>query len=175
MCYTDETLRGALGTEWQSSSVPRPTKMSSKHRRLVDAVRASSTKMFWELFAGMAVLTCAFAGLGWQCAPPIDVMNDPEYDLLSPFFLTIVFGLIAEARFAVIHLGPPCSSFSMALNRYLAHALRSIRFPGGLPSLDAHKRSRCVLAMRWRRFPLGLRTRSIRPAASGSLNNLLRA
>ena len=54
--------------------------------------------------------------------------HHPDFDLLNPMFMAIVPGLVLEGRFAVIHLGPPCSSFSMAVNRLKSYAMRSLAF-----------------------------------------------
>ena len=60
-------------------------------------------------------------------------------------FVTVVIGLILEGRFSLIHLAPPCSSFSRAVNRFLTHAMRSHLFPAGLPNLSAHQEEKVRL------------------------------
>ena len=47
----------------------------------------------------------------------------------------MILGLILEGHITVLHLGPPCSSFSMAFNRFLAQRIRSWEHPEGLPDL----------------------------------------
>ena len=82
---------------------------------LVQKIRAQTFKVFWEIFAGCAIMTSCFEAAAWQCGPPIDIEDDPSYNVLNPLFLCVVLGLILEGRIAVLHWGPPCSSFSWAL------------------------------------------------------------
>jgi hypothetical protein len=57
-------------------------------------------------------------------------------DLLNPGFLYIVLGIILEKRVCLLWLGPPCASFSMAINRFSHLCMRSLRFPDGIPELQ---------------------------------------
>ena len=82
-------------------------------------------------FAGKACLTREFLRQGWPCGPPVDIVYNPDFDLLNPLFLAVVLGLIFERLVRVLHLGPPCSSFSMACNRFEKYAMRSANEPGG--------------------------------------------
>ena len=91
------------------------------------------------MFAGKAGLTREFLRQGWPCGPPVDIVYNPDFDLLNPFFLAIVLGLIFERLIRVLHLGPPCSSFSMACNRFKRYAMRSSREPGGFKNLPPHR------------------------------------
>ncbi len=47
--------------------------------------------------------------------------------------------LLIEGRVAVLHLWPPCSSFSWTVKRFWSHLLRSHELPEGLPNLSADK------------------------------------
>ena len=85
------------------------------------------------------MLTECMRERGWQCAAPLDILYHPDFDLLNPLFLAVVVGLILEGRFAILHLAPPCSSFSMAVNRFKSYAMRSWDFPLGLPNLPPHR------------------------------------
>ena len=49
-------------------------------------------------------------------------------------------GLIFERRIRLLHLGPPCSTFSMACNRFHQCRLRSHQHPAGLPTLNKIQR-----------------------------------
>lgn len=66
-------------------------------------------------------------------------MYNPDFDLMNPFFLAIVLGIIFERLIRVLHLGPPCISFSMACNRFKRYAMRSSREPGGFANLPPHR------------------------------------
>ena len=91
--------------------------------------------MFWELFSGAGVLTSAFMDKGWWAGPPVDWALHPAMDLTNAGFVTIVLGIILEGRVSVLHCGPPCSTFSMAMNRFPSKRIRSSMFPAGLPGL----------------------------------------
>ena len=107
--------------------------------RLIAIVRAATCSLFWEMFSGKAGLTREFLFQGWACGPPVDILYNPDFDLLNPFFLTVVLGLIFERCVKVLHLGPPCSSFSMACNRFKKYAMRSAREPNGFANLPHHR------------------------------------
>ena len=132
-----ETLRGSRLSRWSS--------WQTSWRRLVDEVRTFVCQCFWELFSGTGVLSAAFMDAGWQVAPPIDVVIDPAFNLLDPLFVAVILGVLSEGRVALLHLAPPCSTWSRAVNRFLSHRLRSSEFPGGLPNLDSAKQEKVRL------------------------------
>lgn len=106
---------------------------------LIAMIRGALFPVFWEMFAGKAGLAREFLRQGCPCGPPVDIVYNPDFDLLNPFFLAIVLGLIFERLIRVLHLGPPCSSFSMACNRFKRYAMRSSREPGGFKKLLPHR------------------------------------
>ena len=106
---------------------------------LIALIRAAIVPVFWEMFAGKAGLTREFLRQGWPCGPPVDIVYNPDFDLMNPSFLAIVLGLIFERLVRVLHLGPPCSSFSMACNRFARYAMRSAAEPGGFANLPPHR------------------------------------
>ena len=59
--------------------------------------------------------------------------------------MAIAVGIISEGRVTLLHLGPPCSSFSVALNSAQASAVRSSAAPSGLPGLPKHKEDKVRL------------------------------
>ena len=119
-----------------------PSIMPGKWSELTELIRSSPGKVCWELFAGNAGLSLAFANEGWKTAPPIDIVMEPEFDLLNPLFLVLVLGIILEGWISVLHLGPPCSSFSMAFNRFLSQAIHSAAHPAGLPGLTPEQQEK---------------------------------
>ena len=133
----NETLRGG--------ALPAQVGWLPEWRKLVDCVRRATQRVFWEVFAGVAVLTAAFQREGWQVAPPIDILYCSAYDLLNPLFLAVCLGLIAEGRIGLLHVGPPCSSFSMACNRFLRYRLRSTEHPEGIQGLRPHQQEKVRL------------------------------
>ena len=50
--------------------------------------------------------------------PPVDVDIHAAFDLTNVNFVTIVLGIILEGRVTLLHIAPPCSSYSMAFNRF---------------------------------------------------------
>ena len=84
---------------------------------LIAIIRGALVPVFWEMFAGKAGLTREFLRQGWPCGPLVDIVYNPDFDLMNPFFLSVVLGLIFERLVRVLHLGPPCSSFRRACNR----------------------------------------------------------
>ena len=46
---------------------------------IIRAVRESRHRVFWEVFAGAAVLTTAFANAGWDVGPPIVLLRALQY------------------------------------------------------------------------------------------------
>ena len=91
---------------------------------MVHDLRMLPHKAFWELSSGSARATAGFSEAGWSCGRPVDVADDASFNLLDPASLAIIIALIWEGLVAVLWLGPPCSSFSMAVNRFRKHAMR---------------------------------------------------
>ena len=135
----DETLRGRPQIRSERPGWPKAWNL------LIACIRTASVLLFWEIFSGTAGLSKAFAEAGWSCAPPLDIMFDQSYNLMDPAFVCIVMGLVLEKRFRLVHLGPPCSSFSMAVNRFPAHAMRSRDCPDGFANLTAVQSDKVAL------------------------------
>ena len=136
----NETIRGSL-----ESSVSRNVGYPESWQSLISSIRGAPQRIFWEMFAGCAILTSMFLEQGWVCGPPIDVVKDPTYNLLDAFFVSVVIGLILEGRVMLLHLGPPCSSFSWAVNRWRRYAMRSVEFPAGFANLPEHREEKVRL------------------------------
>ena len=139
----DETRRGSFNSFKFSKERPAwPESWTS----LIYSIRLLSAMCFWEIFSGVAGLTTAFMNAGWCVGPPIDILYCSDYDLLNPLFLGVCLGLIFERRIRMLHVGPPCSSFSMACNGTASTRMRSEEFPAGLPDLSD---------VRWDKVTLG--------------------
>ena len=104
-------------------------------RVVVDTIRGFPQRCFWEIFSGSAGLSKEFKAQGWFVGPPIDILFDVDLDVLNPEFRAVCIGLIFENRIRLLHLGPPCSSFSMACNRFFHCRLRSRTQRAGLANL----------------------------------------
>ena len=136
------TTKQALWSANETVGKP-PTRVSQKPswpsswHWLLAKVRMAQTLLFWEIFAGCGELTKQFSAEGWETAPPIDILFDESWDVFNAEFLGMLLGILYERRVKLLHLGTPCSSFSMAFNRFKKWAIRSAKFPGGLPGLNA--------------------------------------
>ena len=138
----DETRRGSFNST--SFGRERPAWPKS-WLALIASIRLLNVMCFWEICSGVAGLTTAFEAAGWSVGPPIDIVYCQDFDLLNQIFLGLCLGLIFERRIRMLHVGPPCSSFSMACNGCLATMMRSLEFPHGLPVLSAIRREKVVL------------------------------
>ena len=122
-----ETLRGNVKDQLS----PQVSWLDS-WAHLVATIRGAPCPVFWKMFSGTSGLTREFLRRGWVCAPPIDVLYVSEFYMLNPCFVCVVLGLIRERRVRALHVGPPCASFIMAVNRsYVRDAFqgRAWRFP----------------------------------------------
>ena len=127
MAWANESLLGAPASG---------LKFTDEWRSFIQHLRSFTTKFCWELFAGTCIVTSIWLEMLLPTAPPVDVLFCQWMDLLNPGFLYIVLGIIQEKRVCLLWLGPPCASFSMAINRFSHLCLRSLRFPDGIPELQ---------------------------------------
>ena len=81
------------------------------------------------------MLTKSFSAVGIECAPPLDVIYNPEFDVLNPLLLAVVVGVLASHLVDLMHLVPPCSSFPSIPNASLATRVRTLECPDGIPGL----------------------------------------
>ena len=123
-CISDADLASLNETVRTTAVGSRPA-FPQIWQDIINHVRSFEVLLFWEIFSGEAVLTECMKENGWECAMPLDILYHPDLDLLNPQFLAVVIGLVLEGRFAIIHLGPPCSSFSMAVNRFYSFLTNS--------------------------------------------------
>ena len=127
MAWANESLLGAPASG---------LKFTDEWRSFMQHLRSFNTKFCWELFAGTCIVTSIWLEMLLPTAPPVDVLFSQWMDLLNPGFLYIVLGIILEKRVCLLWLGPPCASFSMAINRFSHLCMRSLRFPDGIPELQ---------------------------------------
>ena len=99
-------------------------------------VRRAGGNLFWELFAGVAILSRTFEEEGWRTGPPIDTVYTKAFNLLDPGFFMVVLGLILEGWVSVLHLGPPSSSFSVAFNRRASKRISADERPAARDNLS---------------------------------------
>ena len=63
---------------------------------MASRVLSAGGNLFWELFAGVAILSRTFKEEGWRTGPPIDIVHTEAFNLLDPGFLMVVLGSILE-------------------------------------------------------------------------------
>ena len=66
----------------------------------------------------------------------------------GPYVFSAVLGLVLEGHISVLHIGPPCSSFSQAFNRFKAQQVRNSEYPMGLPNLNAAQQNKVDIGNR---------------------------
>lgn len=138
-------LDGSLPSSQDGSLVPRPAPWPRTWELLVHAIRRDARPKVWEILSGTFGLTQAFADAGWPVAPPYDVVFDTSFVLQNPLFIAFVVRRIDEGRVQVLHIGPPRSSFSIALNSARASAVRSVDEPAGLYNIPECKKDKVRL------------------------------
>ena len=101
--------------------------------------------LFLEFQAGEGGLTQAVAAAGVAVEPP-DELASGGFDFSVAADMIRLRAKLARLRAAgrrlIVHLAPPCATFSAARNRSTRTQMRSSRFPAGLPSLGADARRR---------------------------------
>ena len=125
-----------------STPFSRTVSSTAEWQSFIDAIRGHGTRVFLEVFAGMAILTSAFRAVGWPTGPPVDVAFGDHFDVLNHFFMAVLISILLEGRVLLLHVGPPCASFSMAVNRFLSHRMRTLGHPEGLPDLNFKQRQK---------------------------------
>ena len=94
---------------------------------------SSAPREAWEIFAGKGALSLWLERAGLKVLPGVDTVEGPwHWDLSSESVLKRVFQHIRQHGIRYVHLGTPCSSFSMALRG--AARTRSKANPLGDPS-----------------------------------------
>ena len=152
---------GALGSRSSNETtrginVQKSVGYPSSWSLVISDVRAAPQRIFWEVFAGCAILITMFLERNWCCGPPMDVEIDPTFKLLNPAFLCVLLGLIFEGRVALLHVAPPCSSFPWAVNRWWRYAMLSRACPEGFWNPPVHRAEKVRLGNALAEFSLKL-------------------
>ena len=124
-----------------ASSAPRE---GSNHRDL-EYLRYR----FCEFFAGDAALTSAVVQAGVPASEPDDIATggtDFQQKSEVNLLLAELHSLLASGMSILVHLAPPCSTFSRARDRSTATRLRSAEFPQGIPRHAARSREANLVA-----------------------------
>ena len=130
--------RDELGTATEfTSSIPASVPWPQSWVDLVREVRSVQRPSAWELFAGSAVFTEACLNEGLNCGPPVDAADNEDFNLLNPMFVAIIVGLLAAFLVDLLHLAPPCASFSAILNGAKHSRVRTRDEPEGIDGLSS--------------------------------------
>ena len=89
---------------------PHPREPPPAARRL----DGPGDRAFLELFAGSARLTRALRADGLRVLPPLEITDNPAYNLASRAVQKEVLGWVRSGRLWYVHLGTPCSAWSVA-------------------------------------------------------------
>jgi hypothetical protein len=98
-----------------------------------------SSLYFVELFAGEGTITQAMKDLGIECEPPNDIAHggtDFESKAQVARLKSHLQVLRMSGKRLIVHLAPPCSTFSRARDRSDSTRLRSSSHPAGLAWLN---------------------------------------
>ena len=110
---------------------------------------SSPSVLFLEFQAGEGRLTQAVAAAGVAALPP-DELESGGVNFTSRAELKALRvrlkKLREEGHHLIVHLAPPCATFSLARNRAKRTQLRSSARPGGLPRLGEAARARVAEA-----------------------------
>ena len=116
------------------------------------ALVASKGPFFLEIFAGTGGVTAAMKQLGVPCLPPIDIVAEGEVssarDVQDEEFWAFIKELVRRGSVRFLHLGTPCSTFSMARAVKMKNGprpLRSLEHPLGLPTLGSAEKQQALL------------------------------
>ena len=82
---------------------------------LADDFRREGGPRVWKDLSGAAGLTMEFAADGWPTGPPIDVVVNPNYNLLNPLF-QLRLARYPKAAFS-------CSTWALLVPRTLWHSV----------------------------------------------------
>ena len=122
-----------------------------EHRAKRKEVPTLSAIHFCEFFAGKGSLTSAVHDLGMNTDPPDDVQTGGTNFLDKGQVERLKNRLRDRAqasRHLVVHLAPPCATFSRARDRSFRTKIRSTTFPQGLPSCKDKCRKANLIAKR---------------------------
>ena len=81
---------------------------------------------FLEVFAGCSRMTKAFADLGYVVGPPIELQRG--WDVLESDLLHFLVGMCMSRRIAILWLGPPRTTFSLARSPKLRSSTQPLGF-----------------------------------------------
>ena len=84
-----------------------------------------------ELFSGSGRLAGALRRRGWEVTE-LDLSLSADHDLLRPALQRKILASVKRGETQYVHLGPPCSSFSVARTP----PVRNRKYPYGVPKLS---------------------------------------
>ena len=113
-----------VGSISPSSAPPWPDEWTI----MVESIRGSPNGLFWEVFAGSQSVTQSLSHRGWICAPPIDVADSIDYNVLNPVFLSIYWwGLFWRAALHFCAWVRPSADHPNSIRQFLRRRHRSLK------------------------------------------------
>ena len=134
------------GSEWRSLSLETKSSPSSRIVPQSQALKQSAkthsstptvATSFLELFSGSSRLTSAISMRGLRVATPFDLRNGSCFDLTKRGIQRLIKQWICSGRIWYLHLGTPCTYFSVAKNHkgtsvQVRRALKCVHFTAEL-------------------------------------------
>eukprot|EP00438_Fugacium_kawagutii_P005728 Skav230032 [mRNA] locus=scaffold261:318609:321503:- [translate_table: standard] len=130
-----DSARGVTSTP-ACSSKPAPSRTVRRDVLCHPAKTRSSLPVapsFLELFSGSSRLTSAVDMKGLRVAVPFELKNGKQFDLTKKSVQQLILAWIRDKRFWFIHLGTPCTQFSIAKtskssSKMLSVAMNCVKF-----------------------------------------------
>ena len=97
-----------------SSASPPSASCPQKISFSRNACQKNEKGFFWEIFSGEGSLTNMFQKLGYLCLTPIDVLHGKKYDLTGRSTQMAILRALKWKNVKYLHLGTPCTVFSIA-------------------------------------------------------------
>ena len=118
-----------------STASPRPS--DRPPNKIITNPEARRRPLALELFSGSGRLAAALQKLGWDTRE-YDLSLSAEHDLMKTSLQRKIISSIECGEIDFVHLGPPCSSFSVARTP----PVRNRQFPYGVPVLSEKDREK---------------------------------
>ena len=136
-CPLVEPCNTSPSTASPLSAASRRAPAVPEHELSQRDAKARARPVALELFSGSGRLSEALKLLGWETRE-YDLSISSEHDLLRPALQRMIIASISRGEVSYVHLGPPCSSFSVARTPPVRNRLH----PYGVPELGEKDREK---------------------------------
>ena len=136
--FSERAFRPCEATSLVSS--PRSALKTSHVSAKASSSEPQVAKCTLELFSGSGRLTSAFNMKGLRVCPPFDVKDGKWFDLCNVNIQQLILGWIRQGRIWYLHLGTPCTNFSIAKtnqvgNKQFSQSMQCAQFTETHPTL----------------------------------------